>query len=384
MSHDALPENLVRPALADVAPYQPGRPIDDVRRELGLEHITKLASNEGPYPPFPGAIEAITAAASGTRLYPDPGCWALRDALSARLGVGADRILIGNGVDSLIKMLCLATLDPGDELAMCWPSFISWRQGAAVQGATVRAASLAADGSYDLDALAAQITPRTKLVVVVSPNNPTGQAVSRAALESFIDGLPAHVLAIVDEAYFEYLPADGHDAVGLIRDGRRLVALRTFSKAYGLAGLRVGYMVGPEALLAALARVRNAFDVNAPAQAAALASLTDGDTLLAQRMTQIATERAMTASGLQALGLKPLASTANFLLVPMGSAERAAAVNDALLRRGVIVRPAGPFGAPDCLRITIGLAHENATMLAAMAHALMETSPATSEALGRK
>ena len=247
MSHDALPENLVRPALADVAPYQPGRPIDDVRRELGLEHITKLASNEGPYPPFPGAIEAIAAAASGTRLYPDPGCWALRDALSARLGVGADRILIGNGVDSLIKMLCLATLDPGDELAMCWPSFISWRQGAAVQGATVRAASLAADGSYDLDALAAQITPRTKLVVVVSPNNPTGQAVSRAALESFIDGLPAHVLAIVDEAYFEYLPADGHDAVGLIRDGRRLVALRTFSKAYGLAGLRVGYMVGPEA-----------------------------------------------------------------------------------------------------------------------------------------
>ncbi len=371
---DSLPPNLIRPALADVAPYQPGRPVDDLRRELGLERIVKLASNEGPHPPFPSASAAIAAEAAGTRVYPDPGCWALRDALSARLGVDAARILVGNGVDSLIKLLCLATLDPGDELAMCWPSFVSWRQGAGIQGAAVRAAALAADGSYDLEALAAEITPRTKLVVVVSPNNPTGQAVTAQALERFLDGLPPHVLPIIDEAYFEYLPPASHDAVGLIRAGRQIVALRTFSKAYGLAGLRVGYMVASEPLLAALARVRNAFDVNVVAQAAALASLTDGDTLLAPRMAEIATERAMTASGLRALGLEPLPSTANFLLVPMGSPERATAVNEALLRQGVIVRPAGPFGAPDCLRITIGFAHENAIMLAALAGALMESS----------
>lgn len=369
---DALPDGLVRPALEAVSPYQPGRPIDEVRRELGLEHIVKLASNEGPYPPFPAAIEAIHAAAGGQRLYPDPGCWALRDALSERVGLHPDRIMVGNGVDSLIKLVCLTVLDPGDELAMCWPSFISWRQGTGVQGGVVRAAGLRADGAYDLDALAEQVGPRTRLVVVVSPNNPTGAAVDPSALRGFLDSLPGHVLPVLDEAYFEYLGPGGHDGAALIAEGRRLVVLRTFSKAHGLAGLRVGYLMGPAALVTALGRVRNAFDVNALAQAAATASLGEADRMLPARMAEIAAERALADAGLRALGLAPLPSTANFLLVPMGSAARAAAVNDALLRLGVIVRPAGPFGAPEHLRITIGLPQENAEMLTAMARALAQ------------
>jgi histidinol-phosphate aminotransferase len=361
-----LPDGIVRPALAHVAPYQPGRPIDDVRRELGLDHVVKLASNEGPYPPFPAALEAVARAAVEQRLYPDPGAWALRDALSARTGVAADRILVGNGVDSLIKLLCLALLDPGDALAMGWPSFISWRQGAGVQGAEVRAAPLAAGGAYDLEALAAAVTGATKLVVVVSPNNPTGGAVAAGDLARFLDALPDHVLPVLDEAYFEYLPPGGHDGAALVREGRRLVVLRTFSKAYGLAGLRVGYLLGPADLVVALGRVRNAFDVNGLAQVAAVASLEQGDALLPERMREIREERERVAAALTGAGLTPLPSTANFLLVPCGSPEAAAALADGLLRRGVIVRPTAPFGDAEAVRITIGLPEENDALLDAL------------------
>jgi len=371
-SRSRLPEGIARPALAAVNPYEPGRPIDDVRRELGLERIIKLASNEGPYPPFPCALEAVARAASQQRLYPDPGSWGVRDALAARLGVPADAILVGNGVDSLIKLLCLALLDPGDALSMGWPSFVSWRQAAAIQGAEVQAVPLGPDGAYDLDGLAAAITPRTKLVVVVSPNNPTGGAVGARALARFLDALPGHVLPVLDEAYFEYLPRDGHDGVGLIRDGGRLAVTRTFSKAYALAGLRIGYLVGPPDLIALLARVRNAFDVNGLAQAAAAASLADGDGHLARRVAEVTAERGLVDAGLRALGFAPLPSDGNFLLIGAGSAERAARLNQALLARGIIVRPTGPFGAPDALRITIGRPDENAEFLVAMAGVLQE------------
>jgi len=368
----SLPPGLVRPSLAAVHPYEPGRPTDDVRRELGIESVVKLASNEGPFPPMPGALAAIRACAEGCRLYPDPGTWALRDALSARHRVAPGMVLPGNGVDSLIKLLCLATLDPGDELAMGWPSFLSWRQGALIQGAEVRQAPLAADGAYDLDALAGAVGPRTKLVVVVSPNNPTGAAVERDDLVRFLDGLPTHVLPVVDEAYFEYLPPGGHDAAALVAEGRPMATLRTFSKAYGLAGLRVGYLVGPSALVTELGRVRNAFDVSAPAQAAALASLADAADHLPERLALNASERARMADGLRELGLAPLPSTANFLFVDMEEPERARALAAALLARGVIIRPAGPFGAPAGIRITVGWPEENARLLRALADAINE------------
>ncbi len=228
------------------------------------------------------------------------------------------------------------------------------------------------DGAYDLDALAAQVTGRTKIVVVVSPNNPTGAAVGAGALVRFLDDLPGHVLPVIDEAYFEYLPPGSHDGAALVAEGRPMACMRTFSKAYGLAGLRVGYMLGPRALVAALGVVRNVFDVSAPAQAAAVASLADSDAHLPERISLNASERAMTASGLRALGLEPMPSTANFLCLDLGPPERALALNAALLRRGVIVRPVRAFGAPTCVRVTIGLPEENARFLAAAAEALAE------------
>lgn len=373
MSIDApLPPALLRPALAGIDAYEPGRPIDDVRRELGVESVIKLASNEGPFPPMPGALEAIRQAATGVRLYPDAGAWTLRDALGARLGLDPAQVLPGAGVDGLIRLMCLALLEPGDEIAMGWPSFVSWRQGAQAQGATVRLAALARDGSYDLDALRAEVTARTKLVVVVSPNNPTGGAVAAADLVRFLDALPGHVLPVVDEAYFEYLPPGSHDAAALVAEGRPMAAMRTFSKAFGMAGLRVGYLMGPSALVRAIGLVRPVFDVSGPAQAAAVASLADADAHLPERIALNASERGLLASGLRALGLDPMPSTANFVLVDLGSPERAQAVNAALLARGVIVRPARAFGAPSALRVTVGWPQENARLLAAAAEALAE------------
>jgi histidinol-phosphate aminotransferase len=369
-----LPDGLARPALAGVDAYEPGRPADEVRRELGVRSVVRLASNEGPFPPMPGAVAAIREAAEGVRVYPDAGAWALRDAIAARTGLEAGQVLPGAGIDGLIRLMCLALLDPGDELAMAWPSFLSWRMGAQVQGATPRLAPLAADGAYDLDAVLAEVGSRTKLAVVVSPNNPTGGAVAAADLLRFLDALPRHVLPVVDEAYFEYLPEGGHDAGALVREGRPLGVMRTFSKAFGLAGLRVGYLLGPPDLVRAIGVVRNVFDVSSVGQAAAVASLAEADLLLPERVSHNATERETMAAGLRELGLGPLPSEANFLLVDLGSPERARAVNDALLGRGVIVRPARAFGAPSALRVTVGFAEENARFLEAAAEALAEVA----------
>ena len=244
---------------------------------------------------------------------------------------------------------------------------MSWRQHALLRGAGVRLAELAPDGAYDLDALAATITPRTKLVVIVSPNNPTGQAVGAADLSAFLDHLPEHVLPVLDEAYFEYLPADGHNGATLLSAGRRLLVTRTFSKAFGLAGLRVGYLLGPPEFLAALGKVRSVFDVNAVAQAGATASLAAAPDQLPERIALIAAERQRVDAGLRARGFTPLPSTANFLTFPAGDAERAARLNDALLRRGLIVRPLGSFGAPEAIRVTIGAPDENTLFLDALA-----------------
>ena len=374
MDFPPLPPGLVRPALDAVDPYEPGRPIEAVRLDTGIEEVVKLASNEGPFAPLPGAQQAIADSAAGLRLYPDPGCWALRDAIERRILVPADRILPGNGVDSLIKLICLATIDPGDQLVMGWPGFPSWRQGALMMGGEVVGVPLRPDGANDIEAMLAAIGPRTKLVVIVSPNNPTGAAVSNDALESFLDRVPGDVLTILDEAYFEYLPPGAHDGVEFMRDGRALAVTRTFSKVYGLAGLRVGYLVATPELLAAIARVRNVFDVSAVAQAAAVATLREADAHLPERVALNAAERVRVAEGLQALGLAPLPSDANFLFVDMASPQRAIGCFDALLRHGVIVRPARGFGAPDAIRVTIGWPVENDRFLRALQDVLPSLS----------
>jgi histidinol-phosphate aminotransferase len=376
MDVQPLPPGLFRAALDAVDPYEPGRPIEAVRLETGIEEVVKLASNEGPFAPFPGAQQAIADAAAGQRLYPDPGCWALRDALERHTLVPADQILPGNGVDSLIKLICLATIDPGDQVVMGWPSFISWRQGALMMGGEPVLVPLAGDGAYDLDALLVAIGPRTKLVVVVSPNNPTGAAVDDAALVAFLDRLPPHVLPVLDEAYFEYLPEGGHNGAELIRDGRNLAVTRTFSKVFGLAGVRIGYLMAPRDVLGAIARVRNVFDVSGLAQAAAVATLREADVHLPERVASTSAERSRVDGALRGLGLAPMPSTANFLLVDLASPERAGACFDELLARGVIVRPTRGFGAPAAIRVTIGWPHENDRFVQTLADVLPELPPA--------
>ena len=353
-----------RPELDGLVPYEPGRPVEIVQRELGIAGpIVKLASNEGPWGPVPAALEAIMTAARGGNRYPDGGCYALRAALAERHGVAFNQVVVGNGADGVLNYLALALLEPGDEVAFCWPSFPVYPINAAKMGAVAVRAPLAGS-SYDLDALAACVGERTKVVYVTNPNNPTGGMVTRAALERFLDGLPEHVLPVLDEAYFEYIddPDYPDGASEHLARGRRCVVLRTFSKIYGLAGFRVGYGLCPPDVAAACLKVKNAFDVTQSALDAALASLDAGDEV-ARRRDETSVGRERLAAGLRERGFEPLPSVANFVCAEVGDA---AAFASRLEREGVIVRPLGPFGDPASVRISVGSPEELDRLFAAI------------------
>jgi histidinol-phosphate aminotransferase len=357
-----------RPELDGLEPYEPGRPIELVRRELGLTGpVVKLASNEGVFGPLPAALEAIARAAADGNRYPDGGCYELRSALAERHGVRFEQTVVANGADGILNYLALAMLEPGDEVACCWPSFPVYPIDAAKMGAAPVYAPLAGS-SYDLDALLRCVGERTKLVYVTNPNNPTGGMVGRAALARFLDALPGHVLPVLDEAYFEYL--DDPDYPDGIHEhfceGRRVVVMRTFSKIYGLAGFRVGWAVAPPDVVAACTKVKNAFDVTQSAQDAAVASLGHEDEL-ARRRAATHAARAELVEGLVALGRPPLPAVANFVSIAVGDG---AAVAAALERRGVVVRPLAGFGDPTSIRVTVGTPDENRIFLEAFARVL--------------
>jgi len=357
-------DSLFRRSIADLIPYEPGKPIEEVQRELGLERVVKLASNEGPFPPFPAAIAAIERAARDLNRYPDGGAYALRSAIAQHHGVGMDEVIVGGGADGVIDLLSQATLEEGDEIVCGWPSFPSYVLDALKAGAVPRKVPLR-DHTYDLEAMLAEVGPRTKLVYVCHPNNPTGTANGGEELLAFVDGLPGHVLTVVDQAYFEYVDDPGYlDGVAeLHKAGRRVVVLRTFSKIYGLAGLRVGYGIAPADVVEATSKVRRAFDVDAIAQAAARASIGD-EGELARRRALNEEGRAALGETLRAHGLEPAGpALGNFLYVEVGDG---AAMFDRLLRRGVIVRPLAGFGAPEAIRVTVGTPEENAFFAASL------------------
>jgi histidinol-phosphate aminotransferase len=355
-----------RRAIADLVPYEPGKPVEEVQRELGLDRVVKLASNEGPFPPFPSALEAIERSARELNRYPDGGVWALRAALAELHGVAFEEIVVGSGADGVIDLLSQAALDPGDEIVCGWPSFPSYVLDAAKLGAVARKVPLR-DNVYDLDALLDAINERTKIVYVCHPNNPTGTANGRDEIASFLDRVPDHVLVVLDQAYFEYVDDDDY-CCGIrdhFRNGRRVVVLRTFSKIYGLAGLRVGYAVAPTDVVEATSKVRRAFDVAATAQAAALASL-DGAAELARRRELNVRGRAELEAALRANELEPVGpALGNFVYVEVGDGR---ALFDRLMRAGVIVRPLDGFGAPSAIRVTVGTPDENAFFAAALGH----------------
>lgn len=358
--------DLIRPALAELVPYEPGKPIEEVQRELGLGRVVKLASNEGPYGPFPAALEALERAAGELNRYPDGGAYRLRAALAERHDVRFEEVAVGAGADGIVDCVAQATLDPGDEVVCGWPSFPSYVIDARKLGAVARTVPLR-DHRYDLDALLEAVGPRTKLVFVCHPNNPTGTANTRAELDRYFERVPDHVLTVLDQAYFEYL--DDPDYADGIADhfklGRRVLVLRTFSKIYGLAALRVGYGVGPAEIVTAIGKVRRAFDVTAPGQAAALASLGDPEEIARRRRVNEEARGAVEAA-LREHGLEPAGpAVANFVYAEVGEDSRP--LFEALLREGVIVRPLHGFGAPGAIRVTAGTAEENELLARALA-----------------
>jgi histidinol-phosphate aminotransferase len=357
--------SLIRPALAGLIPYEPGKPVEEVQRELGLERVVKLASNEGPYGPFPAAQDAIARAALELNRYPDGGAWRLRSALAELHSVGFEQVTVCAGADAVVGYVCQALVDPGDEVVTGWPSFPSYVLDPMKLGGVPVRVPLE-DERIDLDALVHAITRRTKLVFVAAPNNPTGTTNLRAALDAYFERVPPHVLTVLDQAYFEYVedPEYPEAIAEYLATGRRVLVLRTFSKIFGLAGLRVGYGVGPEDVITAIGKVRRAFDVTSVGQEAALASLHATDELERRRASNRQAMRLL-QDVLREHRLEPAGpAVANFLFVRVGDAV---AVNDALLRRGVIVRPSGSFGAPDALRITAGTPDEIAVLGAALA-----------------
>ncbi len=358
-------ERFLRPELAGLVPYEPGKPVEEAQRELGLERVVKLASNEGSFGPFPEALDALARGAPGLNRYPDGGAYRLRAALADRHGVAFEEVAVGAGADGVVDALSQATLGPGDEVVCGWPSFPSYAIYALKLGAAPVRVPLRG-GRYDLDALLEAITPRTRLVYVCHPNNPTGTINSRAELEAFLDQVPPHVLTVIDQAYFEYVDEpDYPDAISeLFRAGRNVVVLRTFSKIFGLAGLRVGYGVGPAAIVTGIGKTRRAFDLTTQAQEAALASL-DGAAELERRRRANVEGRAELAGILLRHGFELAGpAAANFLYAETrGDAE---ALFEELLRQGVIVRPLAGFGAPGAIRVTVGTPDEHAFLADAL------------------
>jgi histidinol-phosphate aminotransferase len=355
----------VRPALAGLIPYEPGKPVEEVQRELGLERVVKLASNEGPLGPFPQALAAMERAAGELNRYPDGGAYRLRSALAERHGVRFEEIAVGSGADGMIDGLSQAILDPGDELVCGWPSFPSYVLYGLKLGADPVRVPLR-DHRYDLDALLAAVTPRTKLVYICHPNNPTGTMNTRAELDAYFERVPEHVLTVLDQAYFEYIhDPDYPDAIEeYFKQGRRVVVLRTFSKIYGLAGVRVGYGVASADLVVELGKTRRAFDLTTPGQEAALASLDAADELARRRelnqQGRAELERLLRDAGYDAVP----GSFGNFVYIDVG--DDAQTLFDALLREGVIVRPLAGFGAPRAIRITVGTPDEHAFLAQAL------------------
>jgi histidinol-phosphate aminotransferase len=347
---------LVRAALDELVPYEPGKPVEEVQRELGLERIVKLASNEGPFGPFPAALEVLARGIADLNRYPDGGCYRLRAKLAELHDVRFEEVTVCAGADAVIGYLCHTTLEPGDEIVTGWPSFVSFVLDPLKFGATpVRVPTQ--DHGFDLDAMLEAVTPRTKLAFIATPNNPTGTMTTRSELDRWFENVPEHVLTVVDQAYFEYVDDPGYpDAIlEYARAGRQVMVLRTFSKIYGLAALRVGYGVGPAPVITAIGKVRRAFDVASPAQEAALVSL-DDHAEVARRRTVNRESMSALDEALHSGGLEPVPGAGNFLFVETGGDARV--LYEALLRRGVIVRPMGPFGAPGAIRVTAGTLDE--------------------------
>jgi histidinol-phosphate aminotransferase len=353
-------ESLALPGVRGLMPYQPGKPVEELERELGLTNVVKLASNENPLGPGPRALEAVQGALGELARYPDGSGFALKRALSARLGVAPETLTLGNGSNDVLELMARTFVSPADEVIYSEHAFTVYPLVTRAVGAR-GVETPARDWGHDLQAMEAALSPATRMVFIANPNNPTGTWVEAGALRAFLEAVPPEVLVVVDEAYFEYVSVPGYpDCVAWLPDFPNLLVTRTFSKAYGLAGLRVGYSVSHPDVADLLNRVRQPFNVNSLSLVAAEAALDDGQYL----DRSVALNRAglsQLVGGLEDLGLSYIPSVGNFVTceMPLPAGE----VYDALLRRGVIVRPVAGYGLPRHLRVSVGLESEIARFL---------------------
>jgi len=346
---------------AGLHPYIPGKPVETLLREKGLDRAIKLASNENPYGPSPKAVAAMQQVAGEVHRYPDGDATALKKALADFHGVATDQILIGNGSNEVLELLIRTFAGTGDEVIYAQRGFIVYALAAQAAGATGVAVPESDGLSHDLNAMAAAVTERTKVVCIANPNNPTGTLLNHASIQVFLDSLPREVVVIIDEAYYEFVADQIGDSVhDLSHPG--LVISRTFSKAYGLAGCRVGYAVADSAIVGLSNRFREPFNINVLAQAAAVAALDDGDWVMA-RVAETVAERQKLETELDAMGIFGGHSFGNFVLLRHANSKE---ILQRLEDHGIIPRPLAPYGMADYLRISVGLPTENAEFLSVL------------------
>jgi histidinol-phosphate aminotransferase len=356
-------ESLANTHILGIAPYEPGKPIEELEREYGVHDAIKLASNENPLPPSERVQQAIIAQLTHLNRYPDGSGFYLRQAVAKKHGFTQDQIVLGNGSNELIELAVRTFLKPGDEAIVPHPSFVVYPMIVQAAGG-IRVMVMLKDHRLDLEAMARAITPMTKMVFVANPNNPTATIVTADEVEAFMARMPERTIVIFDEAYMEFaLGPDFPNTLEYVRQGRKVITLRTFSKAASLAGLRVGYGIADADAVALMNRIRQPFNVNSLAQAAALAALED-DAHVQECVRMIDAGRQFLYDEFTALGIRYVPSRANFILVDVG--RSASDIYQRLLKEGVIVRPMTPFGMESALRVTVGAPEENRRLVKAL------------------
>ena len=358
--------NFANPQLKDLVSYKPGKPIEELARERGLKptDIIKMASNENPLGPSPKAVAAMTKALSEAHIYPDGFGYKLREALANKFGVAIEQTILGNGSNEIIEFIGHAFLKPGDNVITAEHAFVVYKLMATLFGAeTIEVPD--PGFVHDLDAMLAAITPKTKELFIANPNNPTGTVVSFDALQRFMDKVPEHVVVVIDEAYYEFMH-EPPDTMKFVKEGRNVILLRTFSKIQGLAGLRIGYGIGPAELISVVHKTRQPFNANAIAQAGALAGLLDDEHQ--NKTRQITDEgRSYLESEFTSMGLEYVPSHANFVLVKVGDGDK---VFQKMLDKGVIVRAMAEYKLPDWIRISVGTMEQNLRCIATLKEVL--------------
>lgn len=362
-------KNLIRTNILEIKPYTPGKPIEEVERELGITNVVKMASNENPLGPGKLAREAIQKGAAKVHLYPDGNCYYLKKALAQQHKLEPENIIVGNGSDEVLKLLGEAFLNEGDQCIMADPTFSEYNFVATLMGAESVVIPLK-EFCHDLVKMKEAITEKTKLIFICSPNNPTGNIVTKEEMDKFFQGLPEHVIVVLDEAYHEYADSsDYHDSLAYLEAGKQVVILRTFSKIHGLGGLRIGYGLASQEMIDLLNRVREPFNVNQLAQVAALAALEDKEHV-AESLRVNREGKKFLGRKFAEMGLNYIPTQANFIFLQIG--VDCQKFFQAMLKQGIIIRTGDIFGLPDFIRVTIGTPEQNQRFIEAAALVLKQ------------